>query len=162
MHAAARAFVERSLTQIEVPRRILDIGGRDVNGHLRDILPPGADYLCIDTQMGRGVDRLADGATFAYPDCDLILCTEVAEHTPKAEAIVANAYRNLRPGGTFILTAATLGRAPHSAVDGGGLKAGEYYANVDAGDLIRWLDPFRAYRVSVDRDAGDIRAIAYK
>jgi hypothetical protein len=42
----------------------------------------------------------------------------------------------------FIVTTATTGRAPHSAVDGGVLRAGEFYRNVSPEELNTWLGPF--------------------
>src|SRR5690606_20140172 len=44
---------------------------------------------------------------------DLVICSEVAEHTPVWALIVANASTMLKPGGMFVFTAAGPGREPH-------------------------------------------------
>lgn len=124
--------------------RVLEIGSVNINGTVRGLFP-GADYTGIDIVAGEGVDVVADGATYTPPDgefFDLIISTEVLEHAENAPLILANAYRLLRPGGVLILTAAGEGRRPHSAVDGGELRPGEFYRNVTRALLAAWLAPF--------------------
>src|SRR5262245_62083953 len=126
MHLEAYAFVQGMAH--ERPRGpVLEIGGRNINGTVRGLFV-GDPYCAIDLTPGPGVDVVADGASFAplaAPAC--IVCCEVLEHTGAAAAIVRNAHRILRPGGILLLTAAGPGREPHSAIDGGDLRPGEYY-----------------------------------
>src|SRR5262249_32046337 len=129
MHAATYRYVRCTVRRHGPWRTVLEIGSWDVNGSVRRLFA-GATYLGVDIVPGPGVDVVADGASFAPehpPDC--VVCTEVLEHTLRAEAIVANAHRMLAPGGVLVLTAAWAGRLPHSAVDGGRLRPREFYSN---------------------------------
>lgn len=113
----------------------LDIGGRDVNGHCRDLWP-NTRWTVLDILDGPGVDVVADAADWA-PDqlYDLVLCTEVLEHTPRWAQVVATAAEALRPGGRLVVTCAGPGWPEHSALADGPLQPGEYYANVSAHEL---------------------------
>jgi SAM-dependent methyltransferase len=163
MHLACRAFVADALDRLPEPRAVVELGSRDINGGTRDLLPAGCRYVGVDLTDGPGVDVVADAAVYDPPFApDLILCTEVLEHTPDGEAILRNAHRMLAPYGALIVTCAGEGRAPHSGVDGGALRAHEHYANVREADLYRWLAPFARVQTQLDLGAGDLRAVAIK
>lgn len=135
---------------------MLEIGGRNINGSIRPLF--GADYTALDLAPGPGVDIVADAATWEPGETfDAVVCCEVLEHTPDAEAIVATMGKAVGPGGSLIITAACPDRAPHSAVDGGPLRPGEFYRNVDPTDLSRWLRAIGTCEVDVWL-AGDVYA----
>lgn len=161
MHAAAYDFVNRSSANLPAGP-VLEIGSLDINGSIRGLFG-GRPYLGIDVVPGPSVDLLADGATY-QPEIlhAIVVCCEVLEHTPHGEAICRNAARALQPGGVFVLTAAGIGRPPHSAVDGGPLRAGEFYCNVTADELEAWLSDFTEVAIETNPRAGDIYAIARK
>jgi SAM-dependent methyltransferase len=133
MHAEAFSYVERFAT--DEPISVLDIGGRNVNGTVRDLFP-NADYTALDILPGDGVDIVANAAEWT-PDraYDLIVCTEVFEHTPEWPKILEVAAAACRPGGRIVLTMAGPGRPEHSAIDGGPRRPDEHYGNVDPVDL---------------------------
>jgi len=159
MHPAAFSFVA-SVARRRPPGLVVDIGSRNINGSVRPLFD-GSPYLGIDLVAGDGVDIVADGATWQPPTAAAcVVCCEVLEHTPNADAICRHAFDILTPDGCFIVTAASRGRQPHSGRDGGALADGEYYRNVDAGVLSRWLEPFAAIQMEVDPDAGDVYAFA--
>lgn len=163
MHLACRSYVAGALDRLPPPRAVVELGGRNVNGGVRDLLPEGCRYLSVDLLGGENVDVLGDAATYDPPFApDLVLCLEILEHTSAAEAIVANAHRMLAPGGALILTCAGEGRAPHSGVDGGTVRYGEHYANIREADLWCWLTRFARAEVQVDHAACDLRAVAWK
>jgi hypothetical protein len=63
--------------------------------------------VALDVLPGAGVDIVADAGDWDPGlQFDVVLCTEVLEHAPNAEQVVANAYRLLAPGGVFIMTCA--------------------------------------------------------
>src|SRR5688572_22174974 len=103
MHFEARSFVESVARQIPPPGSALDVGGRDVNGHVRNAFT-GYRWLVLDLVEGPGVDVVADFADWQTDQrFDLILCTEVLEHTPRWQEICARAFQLLKPGGWFVV-----------------------------------------------------------
>ena len=99
MHPAAYAFVQ-SVAARRSPGLVLDIGGRSVNGSVRDLFA-GDPYLVIDPIDGPDVDVVADGATFTPDIAPLcVACCEVFEHTPDGAAICAHVFDVLEPGGS--------------------------------------------------------------
>lgn len=161
MHTQAYTWVaERGATTAAVD--VLDIGGRDINGTVRNLFP-GARYRSLDILDGPGVDIVADASTWV-PDrpYDVVVCCEVFEHTDAWPLICATAYDALRPGGLFVTTMAGPGRAPHSAFDGGAVQPGEHYANVSPDELADTLAACGFVDVLVDYEAGpaDTRATA--
>ena len=162
VHPEAFEYVERFATTDALT--VLDIGGRNVNGTVRDLFP-NADYTAMDIRPGEGVDIVADAATW-MPErqFDLIVCTEVFEHTSDWPAILATAYAACRPGGRLVLTMAGPGRPEHSAIDGGPLRPGEHYGPVAPEDLAAalgdrgWQDVDVEFRPS----PADTRATATK
>lgn len=143
MHKEAFDFANATLRGLELPSiRALEIGARDFNGGMRGVVETMQPewYVGIDVAPGVGVDAVADGADFepeAAPN--LIICTEVLEHTPHAKDVVYNMGRILDDGGVALITCATDPRAPHSAVDGGPIRDGEYYGNVGGQALFGWM-----------------------
>lgn len=130
MHPAALDFYAAHLSRLE-PLAVLEFGACNVNGSARDVYHQAASWYGIDVAEGRGVDEVADAATWTTADrFDIVICAEVFEHTPDWRAIVNNAHAHLREGGMFLASCATADRPDHSAVDGGLLRPGEYYRNV--------------------------------
>jgi SAM-dependent methyltransferase len=167
MHVEARRYVWEQLQELPHRTTVLELGSRNVNGSVRDLFT-GSWYLGIDVRPGPGVDVVADATTYTPPSPpDTVLCLEVLEHTADAPAILANAHRILAPGGVLLATMATHPRAPHSAFDGGGLKPGEYYRNVDLSELSDWLQAAGfaapdAVRWEMDTEHGDLYVCATK
>lgn len=144
---------------------VLDIGGRDINGSTRSLFP-GSSWTTLDILPGAGVDVVADASTWV-PDreYDVVVCTEVFEHTPSWPQICATSFKACRPGGLFIATMAGPGRPEHSAIDGGWqLHPGEYYGNVDPVELRQVLCDVGFVDVAVDVQTSpcDVRCVATK
>lgn len=153
MHSAAREWVAAHA----LPGDVLEIGSRNINGTVRDLFP--GDYTGLDISEGPGVDVVADVTEWTTRKrFDVVVCCEVLEHTDAP--IIDAAHRLLRKGGTLILTAAGPGREPHSAVDGGPLRPGEWYANIDPDELRVALSGWS--EVTVDVAGDDVRAVAVK
>lgn len=161
MHAEARAFAEEILLQYR-PETVLEFGSLNINGGVRDILPD-SDWFGIDIQSGPGVDKKADARIYRHPfRVAMVVCCEVLEHAPGVRGIVSNARANLHIGGALLITCATNPRAPHSAVDGGALRTGEHYANIEseALALICEQSSLRVVGCRVDGLRGDLYMLA--
>lgn len=173
MHSEACEAVER--LKPEAPRFVYEVGSLNINGGVRHLFD-GAVYHGIDRVPGRGVDAVADGATYEPPFApDCVVCCEVLEHAPDPAGIVRQLGRVLAVGGTLIVTCAGPGRAPHSAVDGGRLPKGEHYANVQPSALEAWLadaglseiavegaSGVLGARIAASAEVGDLYAVAVK
>lgn len=168
MHVEAYEYTRRAIAAYPAVAQgaIVEIGARNINGSVRELFAGAAEYLATDLQSGRGVDMVVD-ATDAHAlgasVCDTVVCCEVLEHAPVAP-IIASAARWLRPGGYFLATCATTGRAPHSAVDGGALRPGEHYENVTAEAMIAALDAagLTAITVETNTRTADLYVLAQK
>jgi len=164
MHEAAKTWVRRFVLAHGPGTRVLEIGSREINGEVRSLFRKAESYTGIDLAPGAGVDLVADGATFVLEaPPDRIVCCEVLEHAPNAAAILANAWRQLAPHGWLVVTCAAPNRAPHSAVDGGPLRPGEFYRNLTPRDVHDALKPAPdLHSYDLDELAGDLRVAAWK
>lgn len=164
MHAEAHEWVARHATS--EPVTVLDIGGRNINGTVRNLFSGATVYTVLDIADGQGVDIVADASTWT-PDqqYDVVVTAETFEHTDVWPKICATAAAALKLGGRFIATMAGPGRPAHSAVDGGPtLYPGEYYGNVEPDDLRAVLAGCGFTDVVIDqqRQPADVRCVATK
>lgn len=164
MHSEAFMWVAEYATSD--PVTVLDLGGRDVNGNIKELFP-GAVFTVVDILPGEGVDIVADAGEWE-PDQEYayVVCTETFEHTYNWAAICRTAFKALRPGGTFIVTTAGPGRHIHSGVDGQlRLLPYEQYANVPGYELERVLTETGFQDIVVDTTdtpSQDTRSVAIK
>ena len=148
MHSEAAEWLERYGNTD--PVNVLEIGSLNINGTAR-VHWPNARWLGIDRQRGPGVDVVADFLDWQSDDrWDVVVCCEVLEHCADWRAIVGRVRPLLLQTGYFVGTCAGPRRTPHSAVDGGPLRPGEYYGNPTADGLLQAL-----------QDAGFLRAIVH-
>jgi SAM-dependent methyltransferase len=142
VHPQALRFYADMLANLE-PRAVVEFGSCNMNGSVRDVYPQALSWHGIDQQPGPGVDEIADAATWQTDETfGLVICAEVFEHTPDWPRIIDTAFTVLEHGGLFLASCATGFRPPHSAVDGGALRPGEYYANVDPDEMWAVLDKY--------------------
>lgn len=143
-------------------RLVVECGGRDINGTVRDLFVNAWSYVAVDLHPGPGVDVVGDFLDYQPPaPVDVVVCCEVAEHTDTWPGLLRHAAGMLRPGGQLLFTAAGPGRSPHSALIEGPLQPGEYYANVEPADLDVFLGQlFTSHEVNVL--GADVRAWAIR
>jgi SAM-dependent methyltransferase len=99
---------------------VLEVGSYDVNGSVRELFAGARSYLGIDSRPGPGVDHVFDIETFQDgPDLgtrrtwDVIVSTEMLEHTPNPAAAIAGIARVSHPGSHLILTTRSPGFPRH-------------------------------------------------
>lgn len=156
MHPAVVDFAEGTW---EPAQTVLDIGGRDVNGTLRHLWPD-ATWTVLDHIEDDEVDIVADAATWEPTGTwDLVLCTEVLEHTPDWRDVLATCRK--ATDGRLVVTCAGPGRRPHSALYEGPPLDGEHYANVYPDELADALAAAGFSRVEVNVAGYDLRAVAW-
>ncbi len=164
MHPEARDFVRRTVASLPPLVHICEFGSRDINGSIRELFRDAEEYVGLDLEAGLGVDVVACASTYGVSGTyDAVVSCEMLEHCDKAAAVCGNAHRLLRPGGVFIVTAAGLGRPAHSC-QGEPLtpEHKQYYRNVTAGMIRRWLEPFEFVLVDDYSHQGDIYALAVR
>ena len=87
---------------------VLDLGGehRGRRGRFRPPQRPGLRWLCLNLDAETAPDVLADveSIPFANECADAVVCTEVLEHTPRPEQVIAECARLLKPGARLILS----------------------------------------------------------
>jgi hypothetical protein len=139
MHAEAEAAMRRMIADSDINRWVewdgLDVGGRDINGSVRHLLP-NTKWIGLDIKPGPDVDIVHDAATWR-PDraYDVVMSTELLEHTPAWREVLVTCQAALRPGGYLFITCASTGRKPHGAEGERTLPDGEHYANVHVDEL---------------------------
>lgn len=88
--------------------RILDVGSRDINGSVRDVLSAKAEFLGIDMIDGKHVDIVMNShdlsKKFPKNHFDLITCCETLEHDDKFWITVEEMKKVLKPGGWMLIT----------------------------------------------------------
>lgn len=141
MHTEAIQYVLDAVDDLCLnPSNVLDLGGRNINGTARDAFPNVDRYVAVDIAAGPCVDIVCDAADLDIDErFDVVVSTELLEHTARAAEIVATACRHLRPGGVFIATMAGPGRPPHGASGESKPPRGEHYRNVEPDELHEWL-----------------------
>lgn len=115
------AFGERSLTpELVRGRDVLEVGAQDVNGSLRSLVESmePARYVGVDLTDGPGVDEVVNAGDlierFGRESFDLVITTEMVEHTRDWRTVVTNLKGVLRPGGHLLLTTRSRGFAYHA------------------------------------------------
>ena len=161
MHREAFSYIAQQVKELPPRRNVVEFGGLDINGSVRSLFAD-ASYVSVDPQAGRGVDVVMDALDYIpETSIDTVVCCEVLEHAEQAAELVAHAADILAPGGVLLITAACDPRTPHSAVDGGHMREGEFYQNIDPNSLSMWLGyHFGRVDVVVNERRGDVYAIA--
>lgn len=161
MHDEALKFVA-GVADVHGPfGRVLECGALNVNGSVREVIISDF-HFGIDLIEGGGVDLVGEFSEFRDDVLnDLVVCCEVLEHSNNVDGIVEAASENLKPGGLFLITCATDGRAPHG-VNGGNVGV-EYYCNVSESEMrVSLLGLFEILELEMHRDRGDLYVLARK
>jgi SAM-dependent methyltransferase len=143
MHREAFLFIQKSLANLDTSGMdVVELGAFIVNGSVRPLFPTTTSYTGVDLRgtPRDGVDAVADAADY-QPDepVDLVVSTEMLEHAPRQAEVIANCARMLKPGGRLLLTAAGVGREPHTNDGDRGDLGDEFYHNVSEEELAAWL-----------------------
>lgn len=150
-------------------RFVLDIGSLDLNGN-NQYLFENSLYLGVDLLPGRNVDLASKAHELTLPDnsIDTIITTEFLEYDQHYDQTLKNIIRMLKPGGFFIFSCATTGRAEHGIRRSKPQDApftqefdswGDYYKNLNETDIRAILDIdqlFIQYAFSVNNKSHDL------
>jgi len=97
---------------------VLEVGSRNVNGSLRDVLETKVmEYIGVDIEYGPGVDRILDASRltdfFLTDSFDFVVCTEMLEHCYDWRAALVQMLSVLKQGGILLLTTRSPGFELH-------------------------------------------------
>lgn len=152
MHLEARHFldfVKRNFPQYYENKKVLDVGGGDINGNNRFYFT-NCEYDANDVCQAPNVTIVAKTSDLDFPDetFDTIISSECFEHDMYYTESLRNIVRMLKPGGLFVFTCASTGRGEHGTRrSDGDLKCSytlqlegneewkDYYKNLTADDI---------------------------
>lgn len=163
MHQSAmeygKRFFEIYIPYVPASRiRLLEIGSQNVNGSLRDVCPPGVDYVGLDFVPGSGVDYVIEDPyklPFADESVDVVVSSSCFEHSEFFWLVFLEAMRVLKPSGLLYLNAPSNGFFHRWPVD-----SWRFYP--DAGhSLVNWAkrngyNPLLLESFVGDRSAGRV------
>lgn len=159
MHEAALNYVAGHRTDRKI--KVVEVGSRNINGTVRGFFP-NADYHGIDLIAGNDVDEVADAVTWKpTTKAHVVVCCEMLEHCEQWRDVIHNAAGWLRKNGQIVITAAGPNRVPHSGIDGGPLRADEFYENIDPAELRQVLKDAGLEDIVIDLTHDDVRATAW-
>ena len=163
MHASAFNWAAKTL-EGRTFNGVVEFGSRNVNGAIKQVVNHTGYYIGVDIKPGPDVDIVMDAADYQGTPVELVICMETLEHAENWAEIVMSASDNLLTGGWFVMTCAGTGRAPHSAVDGGQLRDGEYYQNIGAQDFknVAHKAGLMVKKLEVRPQLGDLYVLAEK
>lgn len=95
-------------------KKVLEIGSLNINGTVR-VFFEDCDYTGIDIGAGPCVDQICQGEDFpaAAGAFDVVISTEVFEHTENWDLIFLNMLRLVKRDGLVIFSCASHGRGQH-------------------------------------------------
>ena len=162
MHREAFGYIAQQVKELPPRKHVVEFGGLDINGSVRSLFTAAKSYVSVDPQAGRGVDVVMDALDYTPENpVDTVVCCEVLEHAEMASRLICHAAEILAPEGVLLITAACDPRTPHSAVDGGHMREGEFYRNIDPEELEKCLGAyFGQVNVRCDPKRGDVYAVA--
>lgn len=150
----------------QVPWSVLDVGGADVNGSVREQFS-NANFTGLDIEPAPGVEIVADAASYrlcsGHPGYEVVIATELFEHAERWREIIATMSCCLDRNGPQLLiaTCASDGRPPHGARGEWGVPEGQFYGNVSPHELREELEKhFKQVHVEYNPNPGDAYAYA--
>ncbi len=99
---------------------VVDIGAQDVNGSIKDVMPPHLLYIGVDFVHGKGVDVVLDDPyklPFADASIDIVVSNSCLEHSEMFWLIFLEMLRVLRPNGLLYLNVPSNGDFHRYPVD---------------------------------------------
>jgi len=118
---AGLVFVAKSLNRQDVKgKRVVELGSWDENGAIRRLLTSYTplEYVGVDIKAGKRVDVVCSAedsvGRFGKGSFDVVIATELIEHTKDWRKVVSNIKNLLKPEGVMVLTTRSLGVPFHA------------------------------------------------
>lgn len=104
MHQTCQMFTQDAVSRFGLRGEVFEVGSRDVNGTVRDLIPCSS-WVGIDMGgPGPGVDVVANGHAIplASNSRDVAVCLNILEHDTAPWLTLGECLRVLRPGGYIL------------------------------------------------------------
>ena len=169
-------YVKSILEDFFRDKKVLDVGGGDINGNNRDLFE-NCEYEVNDVTDAPNVTVVARTKDLLFQDeyFDTIISTECFEHDPEYEQSFQKIVDMLRPGGLFLFTCASFGRQEHGTVrtsprESFGTRAeipdmSDYYKNLTERDIRRAIpldSIFATYHIYYNAKTRDVYFLGVK
>ena len=123
-HGSCLKFGALHLTEyMSFGKKILEVGSLDINGSIRNVISkftPGS-YTGVDIVPGKGVDSICSAgkliSTFGKNFFDIVIATELIEHTYFWKAVISNIKVVCKPKGYILITTRSRGFPYHPYPD---------------------------------------------
>jgi len=119
-HKSCIEFGKRVLVREEIEgKRVIEVGSLNINGSLREIIMEfnPNNYTGIDIMSGPGVDVICKAENmveyFGENNFDLVISTELLEHTENWRNVVSNIKNVCKPNGIIFITTRSKGFPVH-------------------------------------------------
>jgi len=116
MHHSVRKYIRQEIREFNlVSMDILEVGSRDINGHLLRELGKGR-HIGIDLHNGKNVDIVMDAGKMPKRWTgffDLVVTCEMLEHCFWWQLAIQEMKRVTKPGGTILITTRSKGFKKH-------------------------------------------------
>lgn len=116
MHSQVWCFVEGNLDKLQ--GRVLEVGSRNVNGSVRDLVPHAVG---TDMEKGRNVDEVCAAENlltrFGPETFDAVMSFDAFEHIKDWRACITNMWGVLKTGGYLVMTMAHQNKGRHAYPD---------------------------------------------
>lgn len=119
-HGSCLKFGTTHLTNsILFGKKILEVGSLDINGSVRNVISKLSPsfYTGVDIIPGKGVDSICSAdkliSTFGKNSFDIVIATELLEHTYFWKSVVSNIKGVCRPKGYILITTRSRGFPYH-------------------------------------------------
>jgi SAM-dependent methyltransferase len=160
-HKAQENYVVSAIQNIDFSNLfILEFGAFTVNRSIRGYFPNPRLYIGVDAVEGPGVDAVSKAHEYNPPEPpDIVISCEMLEHDPFCRKSIQHMASILKPGGTLILTAATIGRAVHGTrqAEPAGSPANtrlpefmDYYRNIEIEDILAGLGKIKFDNLKIE------------
>lgn len=159
MNESVKSYVLEHIDKLK--GKVLEVGSRDVNGCVRDIVPHA---IGTDMEPGPNVDVVCRAEKllehFGAESFDAVMSFDAFEHIEDWRGAVRAMWGVLKPGGWLVMTMAAPGKGRH------GYPSDYWRANWahiraifhDAGDMETW-GPSMGWTVQKKRDLPDLDRI---
>ena len=132
-------YIQRTMPQYFLFRRVLEVGSLNVNGTVREFFYE-CKYTGLDLGPGPGVDFVCHAAdwTIYHSPYEVIISCEALEHDKKWRETLKRCQELLLPGGLLIVTCAGHGRPAHGTKDSEPECSPytlDYYGNLGRADI---------------------------